>query len=116
MVLSQKTGNEILNFYYDSAGQVMSIGYKAPANAVETVHFVSRNAQGDISAIYLYNTTAKTSTVVGTYTYDAWGKVTTTVSSDPNGIMTKTRSDTEVITTIKRPAGTIFRADTMIRK
>ena len=47
-ILRQTTGEEILNFYYDSAGNVVSMGYKKDANTAEVNYFVSRNAQGDI--------------------------------------------------------------------
>jgi len=92
--MQQKSSNgEILNFYYDSAGQVVNIGYKETAAATEVYYFVARNAQGDIIAIYKTPTTASgvgsTSDLVGTYTYDAWGNTTTTVVSDSNGIMVK---------------------------
>jgi len=102
LIMQQKTGEKTLNFYYDSAGQIVSMGYKLNASSPEVFYFVSRNAQGDIVSIY----NSAGSTLVGTYTYDSWGKlvdpvvrpVGTTVSggtgislessgSDPNGIM-----------------------------
>ena len=63
----------------------MEIGYKN-GGAAEVYYFVTRNAQGDITAIY----DAKTCTLVGSYTYDAWGRVlSATAVNDPNGITEK---------------------------
>ena len=80
-------GSYVLNYYYDSAGKLVEIGYKTSATAAaETFYFVTRNSQGDVVNIYA----SATSTKVGGYTYDAWGKVmNTTVVSDPNGILQK---------------------------
>ena len=70
---------------YDTAGKLRQIGYKAGSGA-ETYYFMTRNAQGDIIALY----SCDSSTLVGTYTYDAWGKVIgVTTSTDPNGLMAK---------------------------
>ena len=71
LIMQQKTGSKILNFYYDSAGQVVSLGYKASASSEEVFYFVSRNLQGDIVSIYK----SADSSLVGTYTYDSWGKL-----------------------------------------
>ncbi|MDL2328054.1 RHS repeat-associated core domain-containing protein, partial [Ruminococcaceae bacterium OttesenSCG-928-A11] len=89
LIMSQKTGNQVLNYYYDSAGKVVSIGYKSTLTAAEVFYFVSRNNQGDIIALY----NSSNSTLVGTYSYDAWGRILATTkasaSSDPNDILTK---------------------------
>ena len=83
-VLSETTGDETLYYYY-SNGKLVEIGYKN-GGAAEVYYFVTRNAQGDITAIY----DAKTCTLVGSYTYDAWGRVlSATAVNDPNGITEK---------------------------
>ena len=71
LIMQQKTGSKILNFYYDSAGQVVSLGYKASASSAEIFYFVSRNLQGDVVSIY----NSSDSSLVGTYTYDSWGRL-----------------------------------------
>ena len=88
-LVQEKTQAYELNYYYDSTGLLTSLGYKPTGTTTETYYFVTRNAQGDIIAIY----NSANSSPVGTYTYDSWGKVTATTlastTSDPNGIMTK---------------------------
>ena len=87
-VLSQTTGNETLFFYYDVNGNLAQIGYKN-GTAAEVFYFVTHNLQGDVTAIY----NAADSTLVGTYSYDPWGRITAVTpsssTSDPNGILTK---------------------------
>lgn len=84
-VLSETTGNETLYYYYDSNGQLVEIGYKK-SDLEEVYYFVTQNAQGDITALY----DAKTCALVGTYSYDAWGKLmSATAANDPNGITQK---------------------------
>ena len=73
-ILSEKVdagtaGEYTLYYYYDAAGKLRQIGYKAGSGA-ETYYFMTRNAQGDIIALY----SCASSTLVGTYTYDAWGE------------------------------------------
>ena len=88
-ILQEKNNGYELNYYYDSNGMLVSLGYKAAGASLETYYFVTRNLQGDILAIYK----SKNSALVGTYLYDSWGKVVginlASVSSDPNGIMEK---------------------------
>ena len=87
-VLSQTTGNETLFFYYDVNGNLAQIGYKN-GTAAEIIYFVTHNLQGDVTAIYK----ASDSTLVGTYSYDPWGRLLAVTpassASDPNGILTK---------------------------
>ena len=88
-ILKEKNSAYELYYYYDSAGNLISLGYKANGSTVEIYYFVTRNAQGDIVAIYK----SSDSTLVGTYTYDTWGKVLSITpasgTSDPNGILGK---------------------------
>ncbi|MGE5661899.1 MAG: RHS repeat-associated core domain-containing protein [Ignavibacteriales bacterium] len=87
-ILSETTGNETLNYYCDSISDLQQIGYKK-GTAAEVYYLAAHNGQGDVIAIY----NASDSTLVGTYTYDAWGKIlsanTASSTSDPNGILTK---------------------------
>ena len=84
-ILQEKNSAYELYYYYDSAGNLISLGYKPNGSTAETYYFVARNAQGDIVAIYK----SSDSTLVGTYTYDTWGKVESTPVNDPNGILEK---------------------------
>ena len=93
-VLQEKNDDYTLNYHYDSAGLLVSIGYDGdrspvdgslppppppsgtkvpnPGNVVShTSFFVTRNLQGDIIALY----SRQDSSLIGTYVYDAWGKV-----------------------------------------
>ena len=88
LLLSEQTGDETLRYYYDSTGRVTSIGYQKGRKA-ETAYFFTRNAQGDVIAIYR-NSDSK---LIGTYEYDLWGKLVSvkeaTKGIDTDGILTK---------------------------
>ncbi|MGE5661897.1 MAG: hypothetical protein ACM3X1_06575, partial [Ignavibacteriales bacterium] len=60
-ILSETTGNETLNYYYDSTGDLQQIGYKK-GTAAEVYYLAAHNGQGDVIAIY----NASDSTLVGT--------------------------------------------------
>lgn len=64
MLVSQKTGNEVINFAYTAGGAPYGFTYNG------TSYFYLLNLQGDIIGIY-----DSTGTVVVEYTYDSWGKL-----------------------------------------
>lgn len=90
MLLSETTGDEILRYYYDSTGKVVSLAYKK-GDAKEKGYFFARNAQGDITAVYR----SSDSKLIGTYEYDLWGKLISAkeakagIETDTDGILTK---------------------------
>lgn len=63
-LVSQKTGNEIINFAYTAGGAPLGFTYNG------TSYFYLTNIQGDIIGIYDSN-----GNVVVEYTYDSWGKL-----------------------------------------
>ena len=69
--LSRMTmGNNILDFLYDAEGSPMAVVYNG------TYYYYITNAQGDVTAIL--NSSGNT---VVTYTYNAWGKPTSTTGT-----------------------------------
>ena len=68
LLLSETTGNEVINYYYDSDGTILGIGYKKGSNA-EKHYFFEKNAFGDVIAVYRNSD----SVLIGTYEYDLWG-------------------------------------------
>ena len=75
-MLSERTDTERINFYYDSDGSVVELGVQTRVSkdrewGSENRYFLVRNGQSDVVAIYRNDT----STLVGTYEYDPWGKV-----------------------------------------
>ncbi len=68
LLLSETTGNEVINYYYDSDGTVLGIGYKKGTND-EKHYFFEKNAFGDVIAVYRNSD----SVLIGTYEYDLWG-------------------------------------------
>ena len=63
-LVSQKTGNEVINFAYSAGGAPYGFTYNG------TSYFYLANIQGDIIGIYDSN-----GNVVVEYTYDTWGKL-----------------------------------------
>ena len=63
-VLAEKTGNNIIWYIYGSNGDLVGFTYN------DTPYFYLKNQQGDVCKIVDAN-----GTVVGSYTYDPWGKV-----------------------------------------
>ncbi len=63
-LVSQKTGNEVINFAYTAGGAPYGFTYNG------TSYFYLTNIQGDIIGIYDSN-----GNVVVEYTYDSWGKL-----------------------------------------
>ena len=64
MLVSQKTGNEIINFAYTAGGAPYGFTYNGAS------YYYLLNLQGDVIAIY-----DSTGTVVVEYLYDSWGKL-----------------------------------------
>ncbi|MDE7205723.1 MAG: hypothetical protein K2N90_00910 [Lachnospiraceae bacterium] len=68
LLLSETTGNEVINYYYDSDGTILGIGCKKGTGA-EKHYFFEKNAFGDVIAVYRNSD----SILIGTYEYDLWG-------------------------------------------
>ena len=68
LLLSETTGNEVINYCYDSDGTILGIGYKK-GTGVEKHYFFEKNAFGDVIAVYRNSD----SILIGTYEYDLWG-------------------------------------------
>ena len=74
-------GSSALWYFYDADGNPSGIRYKDNSGTVNDYYFVC-NWRGDV--IQIYNASG---TLVGSYTYDAWGKVTeNATSADTQGI------------------------------
>ena len=87
-ILQETTGDETLYYSYDSGGKLWSIDYKKGDSEI-VGYYVTRNAQGDICAIY----NRADNTLVGTYQYDTWRNILSITpagsTSDPNNILQK---------------------------
>lgn len=64
-ILAQQTGSNTMPFYYDANGKRVAFKYNGE------MYFYVYNLQGDVTHIMKGD-----KTIVGTYTYDAWGKIT----------------------------------------
>ena len=64
MLVSQKTGNEVINFAYTAGGAPLGFTYNG------TPYYYMLNLQSDVERIY-----DATGEIVVTYFYDAWGKL-----------------------------------------
>ena len=74
-------GSSALWYFYDADGKPSGIRYKDNSGTVNDYYFVC-NWRGDV--IQIYNASG---TLVGSYTYDAWGRVTeNATSADTQGI------------------------------
>ena len=78
MLISQKTGNEVINFAYTAGGAPLGFTYNG------TPYYYMLNLQGDIERIY-----DATGEIVVTYFYDAWGKLISIEDDTTNNIGTK---------------------------
>ena len=87
-MLSETTGNEVINYYYDSDDTVLGIGYKKGTND-EKHYFFEKNAFGDVIAVYRNSD----SVLIGTYEYDLWGNPVSVKEAaggrDTDGILQK---------------------------
>ena len=63
-ILAQKTGSNVIPFYYDANGTRIAFKYNG------TMYYYVYNLQGDVTHIIDAN-----KNIVGTYQYDAWGKI-----------------------------------------
>ena len=70
MLVSQKTGNEVINFAYTAGGAPYGFTYNGQS------YFYLLNLQGDVIGIYDGN-----GNVVVEYTYDSWGKLISVTGS-----------------------------------
>ena len=69
-VLIEKTSSDYVWFYYDAAGAPVAMA----TGSGPSLYIYRKNLQGDITGIY----SGSTGTLLVSYTYDAWGKVTAT--------------------------------------
>ena len=69
-VLIEKTGSDYVWYYYDAAGAPVAMA----TGSGPSLYIYRKNLQGDITGIY----SGSTGTLLVSYTYDAWGKVTAT--------------------------------------
>ena len=69
-VLIEKTGSDYVWFYYDAAGAPVAMA----TGSGPSLYIYRKNLQGDITGIY----SGTTGTLLVSYVYDAWGKVTAT--------------------------------------
>ena len=69
-VLIEKTGSDYVWFYYDAAGAPVAMA----TGSGPSLYIYRKNLQGDITGIY----SGSTGTLLVSYVYDAWGKVTAT--------------------------------------
>ena len=76
--------NEALWYFYDADGTPSGIRYKDNSGTVNDYYFVC-NWRGDV--IQIYNASG---TLVGSYTYDAWGRVTENATSADTQNITET--------------------------
>ena len=74
-----------LMFLHDEKGAIVGVGVKNAGDARFTNYYYAKNLQGDVVAIYRsdYNSTSQTyyPTLVASYEYDPWGKVTSVKGS-----------------------------------
>jgi len=73
MLVGQKTGNNELEFMFDSSGDYFGFTYNG------TAYYYIKNLQGDVISIFNAN-----GNEVATYTYDAWGR--TLATTDTSGV------------------------------
>ena len=77
-------GSSALWYFYDADGNPSGIRYKDNSGTVNDYYFVC-NWRGDV--VQIYNASG---TLVGSYTYDAWGKVTENATSADTENITET--------------------------
>ncbi len=82
-ILSESWGNHFILYLYDESGAPIGLKYRTASYAagVFDTYYFEKNIFGDIVAIYTEN-----GVKVGSYTYDAWGNITTTVSAGNTSI------------------------------
>ena len=73
LLVGQKTGNNKIEFIYDSNGDYYGFEYN------DVKYYYVKNLQGDVIAIY-----NNSGTKVATYEYDAWGRLLS--STDTSGV------------------------------
>ena len=69
-VLIEKTGSDYVWYYYDAAGAPVAMA----TGSGPDLYLYRKNLQGDVTGIY----SGSTGTLLVSYVYDAWGKVTAT--------------------------------------
>ena len=74
-----------LMFLHDEKGTIVGVGVKNAGETRFTSYYYAKNLQGDVVAVYRsdYNSTTQAyyPTLVASYEYDEWGKVTTVKGS-----------------------------------
>ena len=74
-IIAEEWGNNLIIYLYDADGSPIGMQYRKSTDAIGTfeTYWFEKNLQGDIIAVYNEGGTKLVS-----YTYDAWGNVTTT--------------------------------------
>ena len=80
-LIQMKYANSILDFSYDSSGEVISVAYRSSASAIPQYYYYGLNSHGDVIA--LYNSSGN---VAALYEYDAYGKVVSVTNSTGTAI------------------------------
>ena len=75
-IVAEKVGNKLYVYVYDENGRPIAIKYRTDSYAKDVFDYyvLETNFQGDVVAIYKLD-----GTKIGSYAYDAYGVVTTTV-------------------------------------
>ena len=79
-ILAQRTNGKTLYFFYDQQGNRVGM-----ADSSNHFYYYIYNVQGDVIAL----ADAATGKLVGTYTYDAWGKVLSVNDTTANSVGTQ---------------------------
>ncbi len=77
-IVSESWGNHFILYLYDESGSPIGMQYRTASYAagVFDTYFFEKNIFGDIIGVY-----TEAGVKIGSYTYDAWGNITTTVSA-----------------------------------
>ena len=84
-LVGQKSGQTILEFLYDAAGNLYAVLYSTNGGSSYTTCYYLLNLQGDVVAL-----TNSSGTVIARYTYDPWGKVTAVTNASGTAITSAT--------------------------
>ncbi|MBQ7064104.1 MAG: RHS repeat-associated core domain-containing protein [Firmicutes bacterium] len=80
-IIRDNRSGTYMDFYYDEAGQAVSVRVKTGSSGPETFYYYGRNIFGDIVEIY-----DASGNVVAKYTYNAWGEVLSVTDASGNAI------------------------------
>ena len=68
LLMQETIGDKILDYSYTPGGQIISVRYKANANATPVYYYYALNSRGDVIGLY-----DDTGALYAKYTYDVWG-------------------------------------------